>query len=334
MKPTAIVLTLSTGLLVGTAARAGVNDYAYVEAPVWKTAPTRSDVNAALAGKTWKWADKAYVDVDCEFSPDGALTACHRTVEQPPGSGLGAVALTLLPKFTAFLPAAPAKGPLHVSIEFNFHDPALSTTAVELDDPELRSIKGAPAPVEKFPDTAARAGLASGLAVVACDSVATGALTGCVVVKETPPDLGFGQSAITFVQALNLNPWQNGEPLIGSKVQIPVYIDAPDAASRPTFSRKAIFQVSGREGTAGGYFPDRAYRMGVDGTAVIECVLTADAVLDDCVPVSESVPDFDFLNAALRMAKVKAIKAKPRQVDGQPVAAEVVQVTVPFIIAR
>lgn len=87
----------------------------------------------------------------------------------------------------------------------------------------------------------------------------------------------------------------------------------------------------GDVGTAGEYFPDRALRMGVDGSAVIECVLSAEGDLDECVPVAESAPNFGFAFASLEMAKQRAITAAPRLVDGVPLDGEVVQVVVPFI---
>jgi hypothetical protein len=71
-------------------------------------------------------------------------------------------------------------------------------------------------------------------------------------------------------------------------------------------------------------------RMGVRGAAVIQCVLLASGALNNCAPVSETVQDMGFMPASLMMARRGAITAAPRIVDGQPLASEVVEVTVPF----
>ena len=341
----AIGFALISCAVIGAASEATAEGVAYLQDPIWKSAPSRSDVNSALASKG-NWREAVSVEADCQVNPDGALTACHFSTERMSWEGFEGAARALAPKFTAYVPreAATAKGPIHVIVDFRFESPDQPAAPIYLDDPELRTRSDAPAPREDYPDAAMKAGSGSGFGLVECEGAETGALVGCVVVKETPADVGFGKSAITFAQAINLNPWQDGKPIAGSKVRLPLYVDPPDAQSRPTFARQAIFQTPFRwqgrpylpdpavlEGTAGPYFPDRALRMGVDGSAVIECVLSANGELDDCVPVSESVPNFSFLDAAMRMAKEGAIKAKPRIVDGGPVDEEVVQVTVPFI---
>jgi hypothetical protein len=63
---------------------------------------------------------------------------------------------------------------------------------------------------------------------------------------------------------------------------------------------------------------------------VLHCVLAADGRLNDCVPISESPPDYGFIPASLIMAKRGAVKAAPRTVDEHPLDGEVVQVEAPF----
>ena len=82
------------------------------------------------------------------------------------------------------------------------------------------------------------------------------------------------------------------------------------------------------------YFPDRAARMGAEGVAVIQCTLNAKGDLNACVAVDQKPDNMNFADAALFMAKRKALGAVPRQVDGAPVAEEVVRVRAPFVTAR
>ena len=74
--------------------------------------------------------------------------------------------------------------------------------------------------------------------------------------------------------------------------------------------------------------------MGVNGSATIQCALSAAGALSNCVGISETPAGQDFLAAALKMASRGAIAAIPATVDGIPAAADVVIVEVPFKLPR
>lgn len=350
MKLIALALAGAMSALIVAATNASAAQQ-YIAKPAWKAAPSRADVTAALSSKANDLHHPVDVNIGCQIKPGGALTACGQIYGSERGQEIRDAVLALIPKFIAYVPREvdPTKGSVVVTLAFHLEPPDRPAEVIELVDPQLRMIKGAAQPVRVLPDAVTKAGYKSGLGVVECEGTATGALADCSVVKETPSNLGVAQGALAIAQTMNLNPWQQDEPIEGSKVRIPIYINAPDADRDSSFTRQAIFHVlhrpprpagpgfpagaytMGDVGTAGEYFPDRALRMGVDGSAVIECVLSAEGDLDECVPVAESAPNFGFAFASLEMAKQRAITAAPRLVDGVPLDGEVVQVVVPFI---
>ena len=74
------------------------------------------------------------------------------------------------------------------------------------------------------------------------------------------------------------------------------------------------------------FYPDRAQRMGQEGSATITCAVTATGSLTGCRLVRETPDDYGFGAATLKLAQY--FKMSPRTVDGQPVEGG--QVTIPI----
>ena len=205
----------------------------------WKSAPSRSEVSAALPMGPKDWTEVANVYVGCELKLDGKLTGCRTLTENPLGYGFGTAAGALTLGFLANMPKVLATAPQHkrVTIRFDFQNPSQLPAPVELVDPELRLRPDAPVPAGSFPAAAVKAGYKSGLGGVERDGTEAGSLVACKVVREVPADQVFGQSALDAAQAMTLNPWQNGEPIGGSKIRLPIYTDAPGAARDTLFTR-------------------------------------------------------------------------------------------------
>ncbi|HEY9217579.1 MAG TPA: energy transducer TonB, partial [Phenylobacterium sp.] len=76
------------------------------------------------------------------------------------------------------------------------------------------------------------------------------------------------------------------------------------------------------------YYPDRALRMNVSGSATLSCTVNAKGTLDACSIVREDPADQEFGQAALRMSKL--FKMKPKTQDGAPVEGGQVRIPIRF----
>jgi TonB family protein len=77
---------------------------------------------------------------------------------------------------------------------------------------------------------------------------------------------------------------------------------------------------------AGDYVPERAERHGIGGVAVIKCALAISGKLSECSLIADGPLNQAFGEAALKMAQVGALKAKPPNAfaDGDQVRVIVV----------
>jgi protein TonB len=149
----------------------------------------------------------------------------------------------LIEDFTAAAPAAlhAERGDVLVNLPFDFRDPSRATPPLEVVDPAWVAQVDPSAAPALFPESAAKAGYKTGIATVECEVTHTGALTGCSVVRENPPGYGFGKSALAVASVMVMNPWtQQGTPVDGARVRLPVTIDLPqDGATPPGASTTA-----------------------------------------------------------------------------------------------
>ena len=77
-----------------------------------------------------------------------------------------------------------------------------------------------------FPPEAVRAGLKTGLGVVNCAVAHTGKLADCNIVREDPPGVGIGETAVAVAETMQMNPWTaEGTPVDGARVQLPLRLN-------------------------------------------------------------------------------------------------------------
>jgi protein TonB len=76
------------------------------------------------------------------------------------------------------------------------------------------------------------------------------------------------------------------------------------------------------------YYPERAARMNMAGSARMKCLVTAEGRLQNCEILSESPEGYGFGQAALNMATL--FKMRPQTRDGQPVGGATVVIPLKF----
>ena len=79
-------------------------------------------------------------------------------------------------------------------------------------------------------------------------------------------------------------------------------------------------------GGPGGYYPERAERLYINGSAVIQCKMASSGVLTSCTVLAEGPTTYEFGTAALKMAEVRHMIGKPQPglADGADVRVIVV----------
>jgi outer membrane biosynthesis protein TonB len=204
--------------------------------PVWASAPTRQDVEAARgAAPSADLPDRMVFQ--CRLGPMGELVNCRPVGPGDPRAVMAAAA-PLLAKFRLSFEASPTvKDPTNRKWTFrpDRAQPVIQWRAIPSADDAIANpmwVKG-PSAAEMgaaFPSRAAALGLTNGQVGLACTADTSGRLTGCQVLAEAPAGQGFGGAALTLVKDMALNPWtDDGRPAEGRRVSFTMVIDQPAA---------------------------------------------------------------------------------------------------------
>lgn len=154
-----------------------------------------------------------------------------------------------------------------------------------------------------------------GQATISCQVSLQGALFDCVVVKETPADMGFGRAAIALTPQLLMKPaTKDGKPVVSS-VRIPVNFSNPGAETgthirgdrtSPASIRQTIL-TNVRWSAAPDYsqvaaaYPPKASATGTGGRATLDCLFKAEGKLGSCDVAIEEPRGQGFAAAARRL---------------------------------
>lgn len=140
-----------------------------------------------------------------------------------------------------------------------------------------------------------------------CKVLKDGALTDCTILQEDPPGQGFGKAILAAARYFKMTPTTpDGKSVEGGLVIIPIDWRLPGSSPNPASADPV-----------GALFPADARAKGVGGVVKMECVVTADGRLSDCMINSECPAGLGFGDATLKSAPY--FKMRPQTVDGRPV---------------
>ena len=154
-----------------------------------------------------------------------------------------------------------------------------------------------------WPAAAARKGI-GGRAVLSCTVTATGTMSDCTIVSETPEGYGFGASALMLSGSFKMKPLTvDGLPVGGATVRIPLsFSSGGDSFGGATRGVPALTEPVWARAPS---FADMAAAWPVsagdsaDGNVTLRCRVTASGGLKDCRQLAQGPGDFGA--AAMRL---------------------------------
>ncbi|MEW5683577.1 MAG: energy transducer TonB [Pseudomonadota bacterium] len=149
-----------------------------------------------------------------------------------------------------------------------------------------------------------------GRAVMKCAVDDDGAMSGCRVVRETPVAAGYGAALLSLAPKFRREPPGKRDLREINIVWDWFRIDTPpDWIRRPT------------PGDLKAVLPKKALEQGIDGRAIVSCVVTVQGSLTDCLPVEEHPAGIGFGDAAV--ALTPQLLMKPARLAGAPTPSTV-----------
>ena len=204
----------------------------FIFRPIFARAPSFEAM--ARAWPAGSDAAEATVVLRCSLQLDGTLKACASAGKVD--SVFSEAAKGLSGEFQVRLNAEEARtlNNSDVLIPIRFLSPAsIEGKAIAVKDPWWTTSINPEKVLSVYPAKAAEAGVKSGRGVADCLVAADGKLTDCRVAREKPADLGFGASAVTIAQLLQMNPWsEKGRPVTGARIKLPIDFNLADETSK------------------------------------------------------------------------------------------------------
>ena len=105
-----------------------------------------------------------------------------------------------------------------------------------------------------------------------------------------------------------------GEPLVATPHPPGTVITNPDWTERPSGTDLA------------GFYPDRALQSNINGDATVQCMVTVEGRLEECLPLSED-PEGEGFGVAT-VAAAQHFRMTPALADGEPVGGSLVNITI------
>ncbi|MFM8821466.1 MAG: energy transducer TonB [Phenylobacterium sp.] len=166
-----------------------------------------------------------------------------------------------------------------------------------------------------FPKAAMDAGV-DGKVRLTCRVTITGLLTGCSVLSETPPGLGFGQAALAIApQMLMTQAIKDGKPVEFEAITIPINFEAPSPSTGSRVSgvpdpygttfavlTKVPWTATPSTTEIWAAYPQSARERKLSGRITLECVIQKDGVIGACKARNLEANTEVFLPAARSLA--------------------------------
>lgn len=197
--------------------------------PVWASAPSRADMDAAYPARLRAQAVRGATTLECKLTATGTLTGCDAGTDVPRGMGFGLAAKSLAPRFQLASVAGREMASLkdaRVRIPFQFDPPGSGSGdmgGVKIGGSDWASLPDETRMAALYPEAAAKAGIEEGQITLTCTIGGGGKLGGCVVKAESPANLGFGAAALAIADGFKVNAWTaDGKPTDGARINLPI----------------------------------------------------------------------------------------------------------------
>lgn len=278
--------------------------------PDWNKRPSAEEIEAAWPTDATRRGQGGRVEVSCTVNVHGLLEDCRVVSEQPANLGFGAAAMLLIPDFVmkpATVMGKPVPGGVRIPINF-IRSPGDDAGTFPTDTFTLinHPIWGA-APT--FADLGTvypkNGGGVAGYSAFRCHVDKTGSLKQCDLLREEPPDKGFGRAARALISKFRMDVHPD---LLAKKrtlvVNLPIRLIDP---ASDDFRVRRIGEPSWLTrldpNKVQKLYPAEAANQGIrTGRGVADCTVTAQGALIDCAPLPATPDGVGFSEAAVQIA--------------------------------
>ncbi|HEY2749828.1 energy transducer TonB [Phenylobacterium sp.] len=291
------------------------------------------------------WPSPAYdstqdgrVVLSCRVDRHGLAEWCEVASESPKGAGFGELALQM----RMLLKVTPPRGPdgpimatMPLAVEFKSTDEHPSTQAYRPHDalqPDSVNIWNDPvwAQAPRFEDLArvypAGGRGVEGYVVLHCLTGASGGLSDCTILKETPIGHGFGRAALRLKPKFLVDT-RREPPHRRTLLWVDIPIRFPPASQIDRVVDAPIWVAGFDARSAIKLFPPEAAAEKVtSGRGVARCQIASDGSLRACRPTGEEPSGLGFSEAAAKLAGT--LRANLWSLDGAPVSDGEVEVAI------
>lgn len=165
-----------------------------------------------------------------------------------------------------------------------------------------------------YPDEAMDRSI-SGRAVVSCLTRLDARLEACRVVEEYPVGMGFGAAAVRMAETeFRMKPaTQDGKPVAGSAVRIPIHLLAPMPEARAVIF-KALWASAPSFADMEAAWPEGVGDL-AEGRAVLRCRVRSDGTLTNCGIAGQTPKGSPFGGAARTLVEKFRVRLTPEEVE-------------------